>query len=80
MITAITTSIPPGEFEEVSTHMPDWQARFLKLVQEGKRIKYGLYTMPNIPTNIQSELSRRSYSQLILDEDNWQHFLIPQAL
>ena len=79
MNTALIKTVPPGDFEEVSIHTPDWCAHFLRLVQEGKRIRYGLYTMPNIPKDIQDELSRRSYRDLILEDDQWQHFLVPPS-
>lgn len=79
MNTTLIKSVPSGDFEEVSIHMTDWHAYFLRLVQERKRIKYGLYTMPNIPHDIQDELSRQSYRDLILEDDHWQHFLVPAS-
>jgi hypothetical protein len=70
-------SVPAVNFEEISIHMPDWQTRFLKLVQDEKPINYDVYTMPNLSTEIQNELSKRGYRELILDSDNDKHFLIP---
>ena len=77
MNTTLTKSVPPGDFEEVSIHMPDWQARFHKLIQDGKLIKYNVHTMPNFSKNIQAELSKRSYCLWILESDQDQHFLTP---
>jgi hypothetical protein len=77
MNTILINSIPPGEFEEVSIHMPDWQARLLKLVQGRKPIKYDVDTMPNLSKDIQDELGKRSYCHLILESDQDQHFLRP---
>jgi hypothetical protein len=79
MNTVIVKSIPPGDFEEINVYMPDWQTRFHKLVEEEKPIKYDVYTMPNLPKEIQDELGRRGYRHLILDNDKDQHFLYPKA-
>ena len=72
-------SVPPGDFEDISIHMPDWQARFLKLIQDRKPIKYDVYTMPNLSKEIQDELSKRGYRDFILDSDKDQHFLAPKT-
>jgi len=58
--------------------MPEWEMKFLTLVQQGKRIKFDVHTMPNIPRDIQGELAKRSYCDLILEQDNCQHFLVPK--
>jgi hypothetical protein len=58
--------------------MPEWQQKFLGLVQQGKRIKYEVYTMPNLSQSIQDELSKRSYCVLILEKTDW-HFLVPKS-
>ena len=79
MNTALIKSAPPGKFEEISIHTPDWHAQFLQFVRERKPIKYDLYSMPNIPDEIQAELSRQSYSDHILEENHWQHFLVPKS-
>lgn len=79
MNTALIKTVPSGDFEEVSIHMPDWQAHFMRLVQEKKRIKFGLYTMPIIPKDIRDELSRQTYRDLILEHDHWHHFLVPPS-
>ena len=77
MFTMLVKSIPPGDFEKVSIHMPDWSARFLRLIQDRKPIKYDVYTMPNLSKDILDELSKQSYCHLILESDNDQHFLTP---
>ena len=79
MNTTIIKSVPTGDFEDISIHMSDWQARFLKLVQDGKPIKYDVYTMPNLSKEVQEELSKRDYRDLILDSDKDQHFLSPKT-
>jgi hypothetical protein len=75
---SIIKAVPPGDFEEISIHLPDWKTQFLTFVQQRKRIKYDAYTMPNISKEIQEELSKRSYCDLILERDHCQHFLVPK--
>jgi hypothetical protein len=79
---AITKAPPEGDLEEVSTETDGWQARLLKLVQEGKRIKFSNYNLPNpaetIPDYIHKELRRKKYLHLILEKDDWQQFLVPR--
>ena len=77
MNTILIKSVPPGDFEEISIHMPDWQARFLKLIQERKPVKYDVYTMPTLSANVQDELSKQHYCHLILENDHDKHFLTP---
>lgn len=80
MNTIVTKSVPQGDYEEISIHMHDWQARFLKLVQEERPIRYDVYTMPNLSKETQDELSKRGYRHLILDSDKDQHFLAPRTM
>ncbi|MGH7942275.1 MAG: hypothetical protein ACREFR_14500 [Limisphaerales bacterium] len=75
-ITILVKSAPTGDFEEASIHMPDCGARFLKLIQERKPIKYDVATMPNLSKEIQDELNGR-YAHLILESDHDKHFLNP---
>ena len=77
MNTILTKTVPALNFEEVSIHMTDWQIFFIKLVQDNRPIKYDVYSMPVIPTEIQDELGKRGYVHLILDSDKDQHFLFP---
>ena len=77
MNTILTKTVPAFNFEEVSIHMTDWQVFFIKLVQDDRPIKYDVYSMPVIPTEIQDELDKRGYVHLILDSDKDQHFLVP---
>jgi len=79
MNTAIIKAVPRDEFEEISIHMPEWKTKFLHLVKLGKRIRYYARNMPLIPQEIRAELERMSYVDLILEQDQVQHFLIPRA-
>ena len=79
MTTIIIKSVPPGDFKEISIHTPGWKARFLELVQQEQPIKYDAYTMPNLSTEVQDQLSKYAYSHLILDSDRDHHFLVPRT-
>ena len=57
--------------------MPDWEARFLKLAQEKKPIKYDVYTMPTLSKDIQDELGKQGYCHWILENNTDKHFLTP---
>jgi len=75
---SIVKIIPKGDFKEVSIESEDWHILFLNLVKKLQLIKYSIYSMPNIPDDIQAELNARGYCELILESDNWQHFLVPK--
>ena len=79
MNTVLTKTVPPGDFEEISIQMPDWPARFLNLIQEGKPVKYDIFTMPNLSKEILEELGKRGYYRVISESDKDQHFLIPKS-
>jgi len=76
MNTFLINSVPAGEFSEISIHIPDWQTIFLKLIQEGRLIKYNVNAMPNLSDKIKGELIKQCYSDHILDSNHNQHFLI----
>ncbi len=75
---SIIKSPPPGDFEEISIEILGWQEKFMKLVQQGKRIKYEVYTMPNLSKAIQDELSKQGYCDFQLEDTDW-HFLVPRS-
>ena len=75
----ISRTVPAGDFEEISIEMPEWKSTFLSLVEQGKRIKYNVHTMPTIAKDIRTELSKRSYCDFILDRDRDHHFLVPNS-
>jgi hypothetical protein len=78
MNTVIVRRAPPGQFEEITTEMPDWKATFLSLVQQGKRIKYDVHTMPTVAQDIRSELNKENYCDFVLERNQDQHFLVPR--
>jgi len=38
-----------------------------------------MYPRPNIPPEIHDRLKQQGYKDLILENDRWQHFLIPNS-
>lgn len=70
-------SVPQGDFAEVSALRNGWQNRIQLLVSEKKPIKYDMYPLPGIPQELRHNLQQQGYRDLILENDQWQHFLIP---
>ena len=70
---------PPGDFAEVSALRSDWQTQFQSLVSQQKPIKFDFYPLPNMPQEITRHLEQAGYRDLLLQNDQWQHFLLPAA-
>jgi hypothetical protein len=79
MNTSLVKSMPQGDFAEISVLMKGWETRFQTLVSQNRAIKYDMYPQPGIPQEFQSRLEQHGYSDLILANDQWQHFLIPNS-
>jgi hypothetical protein len=77
MNTSLVKSAPQGDFAEVSTLIRGWEDRLQTLVGQKRPIKYDLYPLPGIPREIESRLKQQGYHDLVLENDRWQHFLIP---
>ena len=77
MNTSLVKSAPQGDFVEVSVLMKDWETKFQALVSQKRPIKYDMYPMPGIPPEFRNRLSQQGYQDLILENDRWQHFLVP---
>jgi hypothetical protein len=73
----LVKSFPDGEFEDISIEMTDWQEKFKSQIKDRKRIKFDLFQMPTISKEIQEELGKQSYGQLILESNHDQRLLIP---
>jgi hypothetical protein len=78
MNTSFVNSVPRGEFAEISVLMSGWQNRFDSLVAEHRPIKFDFYPMPGLPSQIQVSLTKRGYSDVVMQKDQWQHFFIPE--
>jgi len=74
---SLVKAFPKKESHEISIETPDWRERFSSLIKDRKNIRFDLFTMPTLPQEIQDELGRSSYVQLILESDQDQRLLIP---
>ena len=79
MNTSLVKSVPQGDFVEVSALVKDWETKFQLLVSEKRPFKYDMYPMPNIPDEFKNRLTQQGYRDLILESDQWQHFLVPNS-
>jgi len=79
MNTSFVKSVPLGDFVEISPMMKGWETQFQIFVSENRPIRYDMYPRPNIPQEIQTRLEQQGYCDLILENDRWQHFLVPHS-
>lgn len=79
MNTSLVKAVPPGDFAEISVLMNGWQTKFESLVSENRPIKYDMYPMPGIPPELCRRLDQQGYTDLVLEKDQWQHFLVPPS-
>ena len=79
MNTSLVKSVPQGDFVEVSVLMKDWETKFQMLVSQKRPIKYDMYPMPSIPQEFENRLAQQGYRDLVLESDQWQHFLVPNS-
>jgi len=77
MNTSLVKAVPPGDFAEISALKPGWQNEIELLVSQKRWIKYDMYPLPGIPSEVQSQLAGQGYHDLVLANDQWQHFLVP---
>jgi len=75
----VIPALPPDvyQYQEISANSPDWKERFLNLIRQKKQIKYGRYTLQEIPKEIEIELIENGYKDVVVKGDIWQHFLVP---
>ncbi len=78
MNTSFVKSVPQGNFEEVSVLMRDWQMKFEALLSAGRPIKIDVYPSPNALSSVSQRLDQRGYRDLVIENDRWQHFLLPE--
>jgi hypothetical protein len=78
--TSFVKSAPQGDFVEVSALMDSWETKFQTLVSQKKPIWFDMFPKRNIPPDIMNLLSQRGYQDLILANDRWQHFLVPNSI
>ena len=79
MNTSLVKSAPNGVFADVSVLMNDWRNKFETLVSQKQPIRYDMYPLHCIPMEIRNDLDKNGYHDLVLENDRWQHFLIPKS-
>ena len=79
MKTSLVKFVPQGDFEEVSALFKGWETKFQLLVSQKRPIKYDMYPMPGIPPEFKIRLQAQGYEDLVLESDQWQHFLVPDS-
>ena len=79
MTISLVKSVPQGDFAEISALANDWQAKFQTLVGQNRSIKFDIYPILKMPPEIRACLDQRGYRDLVLEKDQWQHFLIPNS-
>jgi hypothetical protein len=72
-------SQPRGDFADVSALNKGWESKLLLLVGQKRSIKYDIYPFQKIPQEIENNLIQNGYHDLILENDQWQHFLVPHS-
>lgn len=68
--------MPDGD--EISIDMSNWREKFAEWIQQKKIIKYSLHKMPTIPDDIERLLQKYGYMDIILENDHWEHVLVPR--
>lgn len=79
MRTSLVKSVPAGNFADVSALTRDWQNKMQLLVSQKQPIRYDVYPLQTIPQQIRDSLEHQGYDDLVLEKDQWQHFLVPRA-
>lgn len=70
---------PQGDFTDVSALNRGWETKVHILVSEKRAIQFDMYPLESLPQEFVSALSRQGYHDLILQNDQWQHFLVPDS-
>jgi len=68
---------PAGDFKEVSALLEGWETEMRDLAARQMPIHFDMYPKRKLPEEIQSILSRHGYHDQIIENDRWQHFLVP---
>ena len=59
--------------------MKDWETQFQTFVSQRRPIKYDMYPLLGIPQEFKNRLVQQGYKDLVLENDRWQHFLVPNS-
>jgi hypothetical protein len=79
MNASLVKSAPQGDFVEISALMKSWEINIQTLVSQKRPIKFDMYPKQNIPPEIRNLLGQTGYHDHILENDRWQHFLVPAS-
>jgi hypothetical protein len=79
MNSSLVKSVPQGDFAEISALVKNWEMKLRTLASEKKPIKFDVYPMSKVPSEIDILLNQQGYRDIILENDRWQHFLVPSA-
>jgi hypothetical protein len=79
MNTSLVKTAPQGDFAEISVLMQGWEIKFQMLVSQKQPVKFDMYPRPDIPPEINERLNQQGYNDLVLENDRWQHFLVPNS-
>jgi hypothetical protein len=77
MKTSFVKTVPHGDFVAVSALTSDWQTQLQILVSNRQPINYDFYPLPNIPLEVMRNLEQAGYHDLVLENDQWQHYFVP---
>jgi hypothetical protein len=76
---SLVKAAPAGDFAEVSALVIGWQSKLHLLAGQKQPIKYDFYPLTNIPPEIRQHLDAEGYEDVVLESDQWQHFLVPTS-
>lgn len=72
-------SVPGGDFAEISVLMENWETRFQTLIGQKQAIMFDMYPKSGFPDQIKEYLCRQGYHDLVINNDRWQHYLVPDS-
>ena len=80
MNSSLVKLAPQGDFVEISALVKSWELKLRTLASQKKPIKFDVYPMSKVPSEINNLLNQQGYEDLILENDRWQHFLVPNSI
>ncbi len=79
MNTSLVKNKPQGDFVAVSVLVNGWKEQFANLIREKRAICFDMYPFKTIPPEIQAGLLDEGYSDLVPENDRWEHYLVPKS-
>jgi len=79
MNTCLVKLVPKGDFAEVSALTHGWQTKLQLLLQQKQPIRYDFYPLSSFPQEVKDDLELLGYHDLVLEQDQWKHFLVPHS-